>query len=284
MKKRIILDTDIGGDIDDAYALALALNSKEIIIEAIITNDTHAMERAKLASILVNSVGHKIPIFEGLNVGKGRLIETKLIENDSFKPLKLKDHLPFFKKLFNSEISYVSIGSLSNIAFFLDKIPYLEDKAHFLIMGGSIGVDYNGKPSVVAEWNIRNNINASKKVFTSKLNITLVSLDSTWDLKLSKQDIERINTVKRPINSILSHMLTSLRAFLKKEFYPVLHDPLTISLVFNKSFVQFKTCKLIINSEGKIIEDQKFGKEVKVAINSDKRAFIDFFLERICVI
>jgi len=67
----------------------------------------------------------------------------------------------------------------------LDKIPYLEDKAHFLIMGGSIGVDYNGKPSVVAEWNIRNNINASKKVFTSKLDITLVSLDSTWDLKLS---------------------------------------------------------------------------------------------------
>ena len=64
--EKIILDTDIGSDIDDAVCLAYLLAEKECDLLGIITvhADTHV--RAKLASVLVKQSGKDIPIFCGL--------------------------------------------------------------------------------------------------------------------------------------------------------------------------------------------------------------------------
>src|SRR2546421_8613709 len=65
-KTRIILDTDIGDDVDDAFALALALSSPEINIAGITTacGDTHL--RARLVDRFLAETQH-----QGLAVAEG---------------------------------------------------------------------------------------------------------------------------------------------------------------------------------------------------------------------
>ena len=63
--EKIILDTDIGSDIDDAVCLAYLLAEKECDLLGIITVHADTYVRAKLASVLVKESGKEIPIFCG---------------------------------------------------------------------------------------------------------------------------------------------------------------------------------------------------------------------------
>jgi|HigsolmetaGSP12D_1036236.scaffolds.fasta_scaffold00104_29 purine nucleosidase len=67
-KVRVIIDTDIGGDPDDAVAIAFALASPEISIEGITTVyadvEYHARRAAKLMEL---AGGPRCPIYNGLN-------------------------------------------------------------------------------------------------------------------------------------------------------------------------------------------------------------------------
>lgn len=49
---RVIIDTDVGSDIDDAMALALAMKSDDIYIEGVTTVYGNTVLRAKLAKKL----------------------------------------------------------------------------------------------------------------------------------------------------------------------------------------------------------------------------------------
>ena len=56
----VVLDTDIGTDIDDTWALALLLNSPELQLRAVVTSHGDARYRALLAVKFLESVG-RIP-------------------------------------------------------------------------------------------------------------------------------------------------------------------------------------------------------------------------------
>lgn len=65
MKRKIILDTDIGDDIDDAFALAFALSLAKVEIVGITTVFRNTKERAQLARKLLDTAGLNIPVYAG---------------------------------------------------------------------------------------------------------------------------------------------------------------------------------------------------------------------------
>lgn len=70
MQKRIpvILDTDIGGDIDDTWALAMLLNSPELDLKLVVTDTGNTTYRAKVAAKLLEVAGRTdVPIGIGLH-------------------------------------------------------------------------------------------------------------------------------------------------------------------------------------------------------------------------
>ncbi|NND65352.1 MAG: nucleoside hydrolase, partial [Gammaproteobacteria bacterium] len=70
MKQRIvILDTDIGGDADDAFALLFALNSSELDVAMVITNDEHRCHRAQFATLFLQVGQWQVPVFAGADRG-----------------------------------------------------------------------------------------------------------------------------------------------------------------------------------------------------------------------
>ena len=65
MSTKILLDTDIGSDIDDAVALAWLLANPDCDLLGITTVTGQAKTRAQLASVLCRVAGKSIPIFPG---------------------------------------------------------------------------------------------------------------------------------------------------------------------------------------------------------------------------
>src|SRR5437763_15437620 len=65
--QKVIIDTDIGDDIDDAFAVALALRSPELQILGITTTFGDTEMRAKLLDRLLGEVGRAdIPVAAGV--------------------------------------------------------------------------------------------------------------------------------------------------------------------------------------------------------------------------
>jgi len=64
--EKVIIDTDIGDDIDDAFAVALALKSPELQILGITTTFGDTETRAKLLDRLLGEAGRSdIPVAAG---------------------------------------------------------------------------------------------------------------------------------------------------------------------------------------------------------------------------
>ncbi|MDI6738237.1 MAG: nucleoside hydrolase [Nanoarchaeota archaeon] len=282
-KKAVIIDTDIGADVDDAFALSLALSSPELDIKAVLTNDRYSNIRAKIAKKLVSIKKKDIMIFEGLSDGNGKVVEKTVLE-ESFTPDKLINNLDFFRNLAGQEIYYISIGNLSNICYLINKLPEIKSSFKFIIMGGSINFDYSGKNNRIAEWNIKNNIPASKEVIDSGADITLVPLDATYNLELDEETLLKFEKSKNQICNYLYIMARNLQKFLFEKYNItkniVFHDPLVLALAINNEFCTYEIKRLEVNEEGKLIDSEK-GKKIKVAIKTDKEKFLAFILERL---
>ena len=65
MTKKIILDTDIGSDIDDAVCLAYLLSHPDCDLMGITTVSGEPVKRAMLASAICKAVNRNIPIYPG---------------------------------------------------------------------------------------------------------------------------------------------------------------------------------------------------------------------------
>ena len=61
-KIKILLDTDVGDDIDDALAIALGLSSEEVEFVGITTVFKNTNDRARIAKQLVKNNPYKIPV------------------------------------------------------------------------------------------------------------------------------------------------------------------------------------------------------------------------------
>lgn len=277
MAERIVIDTDIGDDIDDAYALAFALNSPGFDIQAVITNNRYEEERARIAHELIRASGRDIPVFEGVRGGRGGLTQKGFAEDSRFRPRKLEKNIGIFRKIFREKITYVSIGSLTNVRYLMDNIPRMSG-AKFFIMGGTIGTDPHGRKRVVSEWNMASDAKASRKVFESAENITMAGLDSTWNLELSDENVARIRSSGTLLNIALDRLHTLWKRYNRRK--PILYDPFTMALVADRSLAKLKTFRISVDRWGRTVKDPE-GRKVTVAMKSDRQKFMKLFMKRI---
>jgi len=187
-KTKIILDTDIGDDIDDAFALALAMRSPELEIVGITTTSGDTELRARLVQRLLQENGAEIPIAVG--------IATKKQTNFS-QSRWAQDGPPFQKKIeavdflldqagkAPGEITLVAIGPLTNVggAISRDAAAFKKFK-RVVLMGGSIrrgygDLGYAPDRGPEPEYNIYSDVEAAQKLFASGVPIFMMPLDST---------------------------------------------------------------------------------------------------------
>ena len=283
----IILDTDIGSDIDDALALALIVASPELDLQAITTCGGAADDRAWMACRFLTQVGIKtMPVAAGkaskVDYGLDWQIQYRrhpaAIFNRTLKPVKESAVELMYRKLKENpgKITIVCVGPLTNVAQLLDDHadakPWIK---RLVVMGGSIKVGYDGKKTPEPEWNIKTDIPAAKKVFASGVPITLAPLDVTAHLELKKEQRERLFSA----HTSLTWQVQNLYELWDKET-PILFDPVAVALAFDEKHCKFTDARVEVDDKG--LTSIKEGKaNAKVAMNIDADAFIKWYVERI---
>lgn len=234
--EKVIIDTDIGDDIDDAFAVALALRSPELKILGITTTFGDTEKRAKLLDRLLGEVGcSDIPVAAGPPTPpKTTFTQAKYAEGGHFAKSLHPDAVTFLLDEIRKkpgEITLVAIGPLVNVGAAIDKDAETFRKLkRVVLMGGSIYRGYGDIGSATPrgpepEWNIKNDIPGAQKLFSAGVPLYVMPLDST-QLKMDAANRSSLFRHGAP----LTDALTLLYHEWGQET-PTLFDPMTIAFM-----------------------------------------------------
>jgi purine nucleosidase len=276
--KHVILDTDIGGDPDDTFALLLALNSPEIWLDLIVTSDEHKGHRAIFARELLKELNKDVLVVRGSDLGNSKCCVIDDIVKDSTEQA---DFLPAIRHVVekNPETYYVCISPETNLAAFMDYAPDLLHKLRVVIMGGAL--NYRKGPQV-AEHNIRYDAQAARRVFYADVRKQYVISDTTFNqlLRIDKDHefYRRIKDSKKVSGEMLARSFDSFF----RQLYPssMMHDPLTLSHVIKPGFVHFETKAIDMDEQG-IMHTSEKGKPTVISASADYHGFMAFLNERL---
>ena len=176
-RQKVIIDTDIGDDVDDAFALALALRSPELQILGVTA--TFGDSRARETGRPLSGEGGRsdIPVAVGTPTPPKRPRSPSGLRRCGrfTKPLhpNAVDFILDQIRRYPGEITLVAIGPLMNVGATIDKDPKtFRHLKRVVMMGGSIKRGYDDLGYVPphgpdAEWNIANDIPSAQKLFHS---------------------------------------------------------------------------------------------------------------------
>ena len=293
MPKSIILDTDIGSDVDDCAALLLACASPEIELVGVTTGGGEARKRARLAvQLLRRAGGDDIPVYAGMS---NRLLPYKPyhfapcgghglsiadVTDADYEPQHAVEYLLHMAQERGSELTLVTIGPLNNIGAAMALDPQAMNCFKELVVMGGV---FWGERAQRGEYNVSSDPEATKIVLGLDVPTTFVGLDVTLQVVNGPLHMARLKAAHTPLTELAHSMLAHYQARLGHDFNH-LHDPLALACAFDQRFVQFVEVPVdIVTEEGErrgvmpLLED---GAPKRLAREVEGSAFMDFFVER----
>jgi inosine-uridine nucleoside N-ribohydrolase len=187
----VILDTDIGDDIDDTWALALLLKSPELDLKMVVTDYGNTVYRAKIvAKLLEVAKRTDVPVAVGIRQGDGVGGQAKWVADYDLAryPGKVhKDGLSAMLKLIRESprpITLLCIGPMPNIKKALEREPKIVERVRFVGMQGSVRKGYDGNPRPDAEYNVKADVLAAQRAMSAAWPMTITPLDTCGLVRL----------------------------------------------------------------------------------------------------
>lgn len=254
-REKVIIDTDIGDDIDDAFAVALALRSPELEILGITTTFGDTETRAKLLDRLLGEAGRSdIPVAAGPPTPpKTKFTQRRYAENGHFAKPTHPDAIAFLLDQIRQhpgEITLIAVGPLVNVGAAIDKEPGTFRKLkRVVIMGGSIrrgygDVGYGPPHGPTPEWNILNDIPSAQKLFAAGVPLFVMPLDST-QLKLEAANRKFLFSQGTPITDALTLLYHQWG-----QEMPTLFDPMTVAFVVKPDLCPVQPMLIRVDDQG----------------------------------
>ena len=277
----IILDTDIGGDIDDAFAVALVLDSPQVDLRAVTTVSGDTAARARLVAKMLSAAGRpNIPVAAGVPGTKINTTYTQWADGFSSPALVSQSAVDLMKSMLDrghGSVMIVAIGPLTNIAALLKQYPAEKKNIRqIVLMGGSIRRGYYPNSGPTPEYNIAEDAAASQVVFTSGVPILMAPLDVTARLQLEKPNLERLFALHTPITDALQAQYK-----LWGQPVPTLHDPMAISLLLAPQLCTRQPLVIQVTDKGMTVPVEGKSANAVVAVETDPARFIDFYMSRV---
>lgn len=230
----VVVDTDIGTDIDDAYALALILKSPELELRGVTTVSGDAALRARLAAKLLWTAGkgaRQIPVYAGASGPKQPQEQSAWVGDFKSPALHLSGGVEFLCHEIDQhpgELTIVALGELTNIAAVLAAEPGITARIkRIVLMGGALHRGYAPGSPPEPEWNIKSNPAAAQAVFASGIPLVMAPLDATITLRLEAPAREKVFATGTPLTDLLAALTATWQKTNPwKQDTPVLYDVL----------------------------------------------------------
>jgi len=279
----ILLDTDIGTDIDDAFALVLIINSPELELLGVTTVAGDTQARARLAAKLLWEAGgawRKVPVVAG-EPGQPQPIEqTRWADGFTSPQLRKEKAVGFMKAQINrrpGEITLLTIGEQTNAAALLKSDPSIGKKLkRIVMMGGSMARGYAPGSQADPEWNIKSNPAAAQVVFASGVPILVVPLDVTAMLQLDEANRHRVFTHLSPLTDALT-----LLYHLWNQPTPTLFDPMAVAMLIDPSLCETRELAIEVDARGLTRAAEGKPPNSTVGMRTDPAKFFQFYLSRV---
>jgi purine nucleosidase len=286
-RQKVIVDTDIGDDIDDAYALTLALHSPEFEILGITTAWGDTTLRARLAARLLATDGAKnIPVDAGVPAHSKTNFSQRAWAAAGPTPShgNAVDFLLAQTKRYPHQITLIAIGPLTNIGAAIDRDPAafrLLDR--IVLMGGSIYCGY-GNPRAVPppppqpEYNIAMDPAAARKLLASGVPIFMMPLDSTqWKLDDSK--LAQVASRSTPATDALL-VLTTEWQLATHQHTPTLYDAMAVTYALRPEICPTTPLRLQVDDKGftRVVEGRA---NAHACLKGNGDAFFQLLLPRL---
>ncbi len=268
LRTAVILVTDIGSDIDDTWALALALRSPELDLRLVVTDPADTHYRAVVAAKFLERAGRgDVPIGIGDNSGPmGDNAKTLTPWIAGYDISKYPGHVyqdgvaALIDVVENSPqpVTIVGIGPVHSLAIALKRAPDIAAKCRFVGMYGSFDVGYGGgRPS--AETNVRVDPAGLRTVLSAPwLDILLTPLDTCGLVSL---DGERYHAIWSATGDpMLRALIESYCIFAPLQTWMIcdyfstrsttLFDCVAVYLAYSQDLVEIETISFDVTDAG----------------------------------
>jgi purine nucleosidase len=283
--EKVIIDTDIGDDVDDAFALALAVKSPELEILGVTTTFGDTETRAKLTDRFLGEVGHpQIPVLAGKPTAtKNPMSQRRYADGGHFAKASHGDAVEFLLqqiRKYPGDITLIAIGPLMNVGAAIDRDPATFRKLkRVVLMGGSIRRGYGDlgyTPPVppMAEWNIVNDVPSAQKLFAAGVPLFVMPLDST-QLKLDEVKRAFLFSQGTPVTDALAVLY-----HLWGQETPTLFDPMAVAFALRPELCPVQAMHIREDDNG-FTREEPGTPNAQVCLDSNAEDFFRFYLKRV---
>ena len=260
-KPKLLIDMDIGDDIDDAFALYFALQQGyEIVGITTVYRDTAA--RARLAKKLLTEYGggyETVPVYAGYGdsfAGQPPLscptylcqytpdLDDARFAPDGEDPAAAVDFIVDACEKYGKDLTVVGIGPFTNLARVIEKDPTALGKAKkVVIMGGAYYRQY-------ADWNVMCDVEAAEVLFRCTDNLTCVGADVTHQLDIGEENSRYLLSLQ-PDDPAAAYVCGLYALWCTRTGKRgVLHDPLAILYAAEPEVCRMEKACVSVITEG----------------------------------
>jgi purine nucleosidase len=284
----VVIDTDIGDDIDDAFAVALALRSPELHILGITTAFGDTELRARLLDRYLAAVGRSnIPVAAGVPTPHNNVF-TQAAYAEREPDREHADGVSFLLDQIRKhpgEITLIAIGPEGNIgaAIARDAATFRKLK-RVVLMGGSIDRGYDGakgeRRPPDAEWNIARDPAGFRALLGSGVPIYMLPLDST-QIHFENPDRDKMFAFGSPLTDQLTLLYHQWVANTESHSpTPTLFDPVTVAYIDRPELCPVTPMHVEVDDKGftRRVEGEP---NAQVCLKSDEKGFLQLLTGRI---
>jgi inosine-uridine nucleoside N-ribohydrolase len=278
----VVVDTDIGGAIDDALALGLLLVSPDCELRGVTTSGEDAHTRARIVRQLLEAAGRG-----ELPAAAAEGPRAKPREDGQFHAGRLAllrepeargavDLLAATLAADPGRVTLLALGPLTSVAQLVQERPEAARQARRIVwMGGALEVGYRNAPPVEAEYNARADVDAARTVLESGLPLDIVPLDASAGLRLESERLRRVLEAPGPLARWMRALVR-----LQPESGPiVLFDPAAALFALEESLFRLERLRVAIDASG-LTRAVDGAPNVRAAVSASPEAVLDRFVAR----
>lgn len=287
-KEKVLLDTDIGSDIDDAVCLAYLLAQKRCDLLGITTVSGEPVQRAKMASAQCLLAGRgDIPIIPGspdsllTTTLQPRCPQAEMLANwehaTEFPDISAVE---FMRKTILAnpcEVTLLAIGPMTNVGALLSLHPEVVPMLKRIVLMCGV-FDHQRRGVSIREWNAMNDPHATAMVYRAHASVhRSVGLDVTTQVQLTASEV-----YERFSHPLLAPVKDFAQVWHRHSPILTFHDPLAAVSIFDEEVLGYTRGQITVETSSELLRGHTHllrgegPHEVALEVNAD-RFFHSYF-------